>query len=64
MFAEEYRSLPLRCLIGVSYGLTHKHAARLERLARDKYSTYCGLLINYACKKFHQIGHLSTYQED
>jgi hypothetical protein len=37
-------------------GLTHKHWTRLERLARDKYSSSLRKSVNYSCKTFFCTG--------
>jgi hypothetical protein len=37
-------------------GLTHKHEARPEELARDKHSSLLRKLVNYDRKKFYDIG--------
>jgi hypothetical protein len=47
------RSLPLsgapeRSFSKVSSGLTHKHYTRLERVAKDKYSSLLGPFVSYA----------------
>jgi hypothetical protein len=40
----------------VIYGLTRKRLTRLERLARDKHSSFLKTLVNYGRKKFYNIG--------
>jgi len=37
-------------------GLTHKHEARPEELARAKHSSLLRKLVNYDRKKFYDIG--------
>jgi hypothetical protein len=46
------QSTPERCLSWVGSGLTHKHLARLERLARDKHSSLLRKPVNMAVKRF------------
>jgi hypothetical protein len=40
----------------VGSGLTLKHYNRLERLARDKHSSFLRKSVNYGCKKFYITG--------
>jgi hypothetical protein len=54
MFAGKDRSPP-KSGVPERY-LTNKHEIRLERLARDKYSTLLRTFKNYSCKLFYNIG--------
>jgi hypothetical protein len=66
MFVGKDRSLPYcgaseRCFIHLGSGLTSKHWARLERLARDKHSSLLQKTVNYGRKKFYNIGPRQDY---
>ncbi len=56
--AEAYLSeVTLRCsTLGETPGFTHKHQTRLEKLARDKYTTLLQTFINYGQKSFITFG--------
>jgi len=47
---------PERCFTWVGSGLTRKHYTRLERLVREKHSSFLQKSVNYASKKFYRIG--------
>jgi hypothetical protein len=50
-----YRGVPERYSARLGYCLTRKHYTRLERLARDKYTTLLRPLLNYGHRKFYNI---------
>jgi hypothetical protein len=57
MFAAYTSEGPFRCPTqGHTPGLTHKHKARLERLAKDKHSRLLQKSVNYDTKKFYGTG--------
>jgi hypothetical protein len=61
LFVSKARSLPHsgahdRCFTWVSYCLTQKHFAILERLVKDKLSYLLRKLVIYVHKKFNNIG--------
>jgi hypothetical protein len=45
----------------VGSGLTHKHKTRLERLARNKYSSLSRKSVNYGRNKFYDTGPKGTF---
>ncbi len=54
--AEAYLSeAPFMCSTRVGSGLTCKHYARLERLARDKNSSLFRSFVKYDCKKLYKV---------
>jgi hypothetical protein len=62
MFAGKAGAYPceahFRCsTLGYAPGLTHKHKTRLQRLARDKYSSLLSKGVTNNRKKFYNIGH-------
>ncbi len=61
MFEGKARSLPKsgapeRYLNQVRCSLTCKHYTGMERLARNKHSSFLQTFVNYTCKKFYNIG--------
>jgi hypothetical protein len=57
MFVDEARrppkrGVPERCFTQVGSSLTRKHYTRLERLAKEKYSSLLRESVNYDRKKF------------
>ncbi len=61
MFVGKSRGLPIsrvseRWLSRVGSGLISKHLTRLERIARNKHSSFLGKFVNYVRKKFNNIG--------
>ncbi len=61
MFVGEARGLPQsgtpeRCFTLVGSGLTCKHQTRLERLSQNKHCSLLRKFVNYARKKFYNIG--------
>jgi hypothetical protein len=49
--------------LGYAPGLTHKHKTRLERLARDKHTSFLHTVINYGRRKFYKIGLWSSLKK-
>jgi hypothetical protein len=61
MFEDKKRAYsnkaPFMCsAVEQAHVLTHKQKTMLETLAMDKHSSLLQKIVNYGCKKFHNIG--------
>jgi hypothetical protein len=57
MVVGKARSLPPeRCFTCLNSSLAYKQKTRLERLSRDKHSSFLRKFVNYGQKKFYSIG--------